>query len=56
MNVAEAIFYSASGAYDFQYAKFAVDKYRNDAEWIGKNVGVNVETMAKIAREQEGFA
>lgn len=51
MNVAEAIFYSASGAYDFQYAKFAVDKYRNDAEWIGKNVGVNVETMAKIARE-----
>jgi len=51
INVAEAIFYSASGAYDFQYAEFAVNKYRNDAEWIGEHVGVDVGTMTKIARE-----
>jgi hypothetical protein len=27
----EPIFYSGSGAYDFQYLDFAVDKYRHDA-------------------------
>lgn len=51
INVAEAIFYSASGAYDFQYAEFAVNKYRNDAAWIGTHIGVDIETMARIARE-----
>ena len=50
-NVAEAIFYSASGAYDFQYAEFAADKYQNDAKWISEHIGVDVETMARIARE-----
>jgi SEC-C motif len=51
INVAEAIFYSASGAYDFQYVEFAADKYQNDAKWITEHIGLDVETMARIARE-----
>jgi hypothetical protein len=47
----EPIFYSGSGAYDFQYLEFAVDKYRDDAPWIQEHIGVDVGDMAKIARE-----
>jgi hypothetical protein len=47
----EPIFYSASGAYDFQYLKFAIDKYRDDAAWIEQHIGVDISDMAKIARE-----
>ena len=47
----EPIFYSATGAYDFQYLEFAVDKYRNDALWVRENADISVEEMADIARE-----
>lgn len=47
----EPIFYSASGAYDFQYLEFAVQKYHNDREWIQKHIGVDVGTMGLIARK-----
>ena len=29
--VTEPIFYGGSGAYDFQYLDFAVDKYQHDS-------------------------
>ena len=51
----EPIFYSATGAYDFQYLEFAVDKYRNDSCWIRENAGISVEEMADIARELKGL-
>lgn len=47
----EPIFYSGSGAYDFQYLELAVEKYREDAPWIRQHIGVDVGDMAKIARE-----
>jgi hypothetical protein len=47
----EPIFYSGSGAYDFQYLEFAVGKYRSDAAWIQEHVGVDIGDMARIARE-----
>lgn len=50
-TMTEPIFYSASGAYDFQYLELAVEKYRNDAPWIQEHIGVDVGDMAKIARE-----
>jgi hypothetical protein len=46
----EPIFYSASGAYDFQYLEFAVDKYRRDAAWISQHIGIDIDEMATIAR------
>jgi SEC-C motif len=51
LTASEPIFYSATGAYDFQYLEFAVAKYRNDARWISEHVGLSVEEMANIARE-----
>ena len=48
---AEPIFYSASGAYDFQYLEFAIQKYLHDAPWIDEHIGVDVLTMTEIARE-----
>jgi hypothetical protein len=50
-TMSEPIFYSGSGAYDFQYLELAVEKYRNDAPWIQEHIGLNVGDMAKIARE-----
>ena len=50
-TMTEPIFYSGSGAYDFQYLELAVEKYRNDAPWIQEHIGVDVGDMAKIARE-----
>jgi len=47
----EPIFYAASGAYDFQYLDFAVDKYQHDSAWIKEHTGVDVHDMTGIARE-----
>ncbi|MBI5216903.1 MAG: SEC-C domain-containing protein [Ignavibacteriae bacterium] len=33
----EAIFYSGSGVYDFQYSEFLERKYKYDKEWLSKN-------------------
>ncbi len=51
VTMAEPIFYSASGAYDFQYQEFAVKKYKNDTPWLRKQVGVDIAEMANIARK-----
>ncbi len=50
-TMTEPILYSASGAYDFQYLEFAVDKYRRDAGWIHEHMGIDISEMATIARE-----
>lgn len=47
----EPIFYSGSGAYDFQYLEFAANKYREDSDWITSHTGIDVPIMALIARE-----
>jgi hypothetical protein len=49
--VTESIFYSDSGAYDFQLWEFAVEKYQSDEDWINKHIGVSVREMGNIARE-----
>lgn len=47
----EPIFYSGSGAHDFQYLEFAAEKYREDEPWILDHVGIPVAVMADIARK-----
>jgi SEC-C motif-containing protein len=49
--VKEPIFYGGSGAYDFQYLDFAVDKYQHDFAWIAQHIGVSITNMSKIARD-----
>lgn len=50
-TMAEPIWYSGSGAYDFQYLSFATRKYARDKEWISKHVGLDVTVMSHIATE-----
>jgi hypothetical protein len=49
--MAEPIWYSGSGAYDFQYLSFATQKYRRDERWILQNMGIEVAQMSQIAAE-----
>lgn len=47
----EPMWYSGSGAYDFQYLSFAVKKYKADESWILQNIGIDVALMSYIAAE-----
>ncbi len=44
----EPIFYSDSGAYDFQYRTLAPKRYQNDREWLEAHKGINAEDGASI--------
>ena len=46
----EPIFYSGSGAYDFQYLELATKRYEKDTDWIQTNKGINISTAIQIAR------
>ncbi len=46
----EKIFYSDSGAYDFQYWTLAPNRYQNDQEWLEAHKGINAEDGASIVR------
>jgi hypothetical protein len=48
--MAEAIFYSGSGAYDFQYWTFAPARYESDAPWLLEHVGFDIATTARMVR------
>jgi len=47
----EPMWYSGSGAYDFQYLSFAIKKYQLDESWILQHVGIDVTLMSHIAAE-----
>jgi hypothetical protein len=47
----EPMWYSGSGAYDFQYLSFAAKKYQADESWILQHVGIHVTLMSHIAAE-----
>ena len=47
----EPMWYSGSGAYDFQYLSFAIKKYQSDESWILQHVGIDVTLMSHIAAE-----
>jgi len=49
--MAEPMWYSGSGAYDFQYLSFAIKKYQSDESWILQHVGIDVTLMSHIAAE-----
>jgi hypothetical protein len=46
----EPIFYSGSGAYDFQYWTLAPRRYELDQEWLRTNRGLDMDVAASITR------
>jgi len=44
----EPIFYSGTGAYDFQYLDFLERKYKYDKEWLLKNKNFDIEKSKNI--------
>lgn len=44
----EAIFYSGTGAFDFQYANFSKIKYEKDKKWLLENKNFEVEKANEI--------
>lgn len=44
----EPIFYSGTGAYDFQYLEFLDRKYKYDKDWLIKNKGYDTDIIKKI--------
>lgn len=42
----EAMFYSGTGAYDYQYTKWVSEKYKYDKEWLQKERSINLDILA----------
>lgn len=50
-SMTEPIFYSDSGAYDFQYWNFVQKRYQRDDGWLEAKYGFTSEQMAKFAEQ-----
>ena len=46
----EAIYYGAAGFYLHQFVNFSRQRYRRDASWLLRNVGMSIGTMLEIAQ------
>lgn len=46
--IREPIFYSAEGAYSFQYSDLAPRKYLNDNNWLSANKGFTIEQASSV--------
>jgi hypothetical protein len=45
----EAIYYGAQSAFDFQYLRFARNRYRHDSDWMLANEGIAIRSIVEIA-------
>ena len=41
----ETMFYSGTGAYDYQYTKWVTEKYKYDADWLLKSKSINLDKL-----------
>jgi len=46
--IKETIFYSGSGAYDYQFINFVVPKYDLDSDWILKNMKFSTKDLQRL--------
>ncbi len=53
--LAEPIFYSGTGVYDFQYLDFLEWKYKYDKEWLIKNKKFDIEKSKSIAAQTKNI-
>lgn len=49
--LAEPIFYSGTGVYDFQYLNFLEKKYKYDSDWLIKNKSFDIHQIPEIVSE-----
>ncbi len=49
----EAIFYSGTGAYDFQYAEYLQKKYMLDEQWLMSNKNFDIIRASQIPKEMK---
>jgi hypothetical protein len=41
----ETMFYSGTGAYDYQYTKWVTEKYKYDEDWLSKSKSINLSKL-----------
>lgn len=41
----ETMFYSGTGAYDYQYTKWVTEKYKYDVDWLSKSRSINLNIL-----------
>ncbi len=41
----ETMFYSGTGAYDYQYTKWVTEKYKYDTDWLSKSKSINLSKL-----------
>ena len=44
----ESIFYSGTGAYDYQYTKWVTEKYKHDANWLSESKSINLDKLPEF--------
>lgn len=49
--IIESVFYSDSGAYDFQYWESARKRYKKDDEWIKKHLGFSINDAVELSKQ-----
>ena len=50
LSAREAIYYGADGLYLHQLGNFSRQRYREDEEWLVRNIGISIRAMLDIAR------
>jgi hypothetical protein len=51
MYFQEGMFYSGTGAYDFQYIKWVIEKYSLDKQWILENKSINISSVSEFFKK-----
>ncbi|WP_052293499.1 nuclease-related domain-containing protein [Denitrovibrio acetiphilus] len=46
----EVIFYCGMSAHNFQFHEFAIEKYKNDNDWLQKTYGVSIQDCVTICK------
>lgn len=44
----EAMFYSGTGAYDYQYTKWVTEKYKYDIDWLSKSKSIKLDILPEF--------
>jgi hypothetical protein len=44
----ETMFYSGTGAYDYQYTKWITEKYKYDVDWLSKSKSINLDKLPEF--------
>jgi hypothetical protein len=47
-NLQETIFYSGTGAYDYQYVKYVAKEYELDKDWLIENKGLDISIILPL--------